>query len=216
MPQGTLTASWVATHMTREARIQMRCLLHLSSLSYILSTRIPHARYSASVFLPWGRGGRPILTLTLLSCVPYTAASGSLSGTTPQVPSWLASTQSTLAPPSGVSPCPPALATPMPLSEPTQSSGPPSTSGDPPPSAATSGTTGQSINRFPSSGLPPVPGPLCKRIAEGAFVDLGDLLPEALEYALTQKQTTSKTQRGSASVSQYWVLQTGPCVLPHI
>ena len=48
---------------------------------------------------------------------------------------------------------------------------------------------------LPISGLLGIPGPLVAKIREGKFIDLGDLLPEALEWAF-ERSTEDRKEEG--------------------
>ena len=48
---------------------------------------------------------------------------------------------------------------------------------------------------LPISGLLGIPGPLVAKIKEGKFIDLGDLLPEALEWAF-ERSTEERKEEG--------------------
>ena len=58
---------------------------------------------------------------------------------------------------------------------------------------------------LPITGLLGIPGPLVLRIRLGKYVDLGDLLPEALEWAF-ERLTEEKKERGRrrSSLSLLW------------
>ena len=63
---------------------------------------------------------------------------------------------------------------------------------------------------LPISGLLGIPRPLVARIREGKFIDLGDLLPEALEWAF--KGVRGEERGGERRRNFLYLLsQTGPC-----
>ena len=63
---------------------------------------------------------------------------------------------------------------------------------------------------LPISGLLGIPGPLVARIREGKFIDLGDLLPEALEWAFDrmceEKKEEGKKKKFPLSSITDWTL----------
>ena len=98
--------------------------------------------------------------------VSLAALSGTLSGRPPLLPSWVTSGGHSDRP----SPGPSAPTAPPGV-------GPPSAPLDTQPKQA------DPPLRLPATGLLAIPAPLVQRIRDGAFVDMGDLLPEALQWA---------------------------------
>lgn len=106
-----------------------------------------------------------------------------MSGQPPAVTTWPPAEQTTQ-----VSPSQPSVA---------------STSGPPVAATAVSTTpagTGTNVQNFklPSTGLMGIPASLVKRIVDGNFVDLGELLPEALEQAFdrsTEEKPSEKRKK---------------------
>ena len=110
---------------------------------------------------------------------------GTLSGTPASVPTWLNQSQQTTHGGTALPTAP----------QPTQQSGAASSS---------EGTEESGADLvLPASGIPPIPQHLLKMIKQGKFVDLPDLLPEALREAQFTKVRESKdeTKRKKHSIS---------------
>ena len=121
---------------------------------------------------------RPTLVHILPLIYPTAALVGTLSGAAPTVPAWLSPSQ-------GTTRLQPAPATSQ------QSSSVP---GPVPPPLPTPSPVVDTPLRLPNTGLPAIPAPLVKKICEGSFVDLGDLLPEALQWAF-DRSTDEKPEK---------------------
>ena len=129
------------------------------------------------------------------SCIPIAALSGTLSGQPPSLPTWLtpgdhaaglsSGSQAHVAPSEQVTPTPS-------VSQDTQSG------------------QGDSPLRLPGTGLLAIPAPLVRHIREGAFVDMGDLLPEALQWAfdrsVEEKPDKDKRKRFTVETVSDWAL----------
>ena len=124
--------------------------------------------------------------------IPFAALSGTLSGQPPLLPSWVNSGEDTDGPSSGRQP-----------------SGAPSRPATPPPSGS-QGTQRDPPLPLPNTGLLAIPAPLVRRIWEGAFVDMGDLLPEALQWAfdrsLEEKGEKEKRKKFPIDSVSDWAL----------
>ena len=153
-----------------------------------LSTHLPPRWHLRGVQLLVRTGSHS----TLISFA--TALAGTLSGTTPTVPSWLSQSQDTNQPRHS-----PSIGSTVP----------------PPPSTTASEVDAPRVGtggplRLPNTGLPAIPASLVKKISEGAFVDLGDLLPEALQWAFDrsteEKSDKEKRKRFPIETIADWVM----------
>ena len=150
---------------------------------------------NTSILLGPARKGSDGQLLCPHPCIPTAALSGTLSGQPPPLPPWLTSRDNTVGLSSGSQACvaPSEQATPTPsVFQDTQSA-----QEDPP-------------LRLPNTGLLAIPAPLVKRIHEGAFVDMGDLLPEALQWAfdrsVEEKPDRDKRKRFPVENVSDWAL----------